>query len=532
MKMGSLTNHFRQNISVWTVNSVLIATLLLGAFLRFHNSYEYLRFGPDEARDIKILASMWRDVRDFDISYLPTKGPSAAMFFKSTSNQAYHGAFYYYFMLPIAVISGFHPYGLALFVIFLNITAVFLMFLCAKELLGPPISLVAAFMLSISSFAVFYSRWAWNPNLIIFFTLLAIFAFIKLVKGNLGYWPLLAFGIGALSQTHALGYFINAVVFIPLLVIFRPSMTRGRTLWLTALAFSIPLLPTILHETLNGFPLAKVIMNYWPKLLIPGDTNSFLTLGNLINSPLLILQRILNLYNTSDNQGLPFIVYIFGAVFIYFIWFMTNKIKPPNINTFAMKFNITIMILTITAVLSVDLALWKNPDYHHNHIFLFFLPFVIINIAFLIYALSRKFYLMPIALSLVALFSYYNLSSSLILSSDQIQARYYPTFKDQLDIVNRLNIHTSDLGRYILYIPDPIIASPLKWLINRYIPDHTRRIEYGNSYGDSIDTYIINDGRNAYLISGKTTEETGDMPFCRERSLLYTNRTLNLYSCP
>lgn len=220
--------------------------LLIGLFALAHLVYfsSHLFFLEDQARHLFVLRDLVYK------GHFPTAGPAA-----SVGDAVYHGAWYYYSLLPAALTGTLTPISLTIWVTVLGIASAPLFFFGLKKFYGWKAAMVALFVYITSATIIWYTRWIWNPNLIPFYLSLAVFSLGHVPEKKRWALPLFFFAMAAVSQMHMSGFFILpvAVLMVPFLLRYYPGEKK---IWLyTALAFLLPLLPTLIHEVGYGFPL-------------------------------------------------------------------------------------------------------------------------------------------------------------------------------------------------------------------------------------------------------------------------------------
>ena len=145
----------------WIIDhrSVLIISMivLFGAFLRFYDFTDLLRFNNDQVRDLKIINSMISD-HEF-----PLLGPKAG----GTTFKL--GPAFYYLMYGSALIFGNTPQGAALFIPILSTLSIILFYMLVKKYYANDLALIITLLYATSFYMIKYSRFAWNPNVIPFF---------------------------------------------------------------------------------------------------------------------------------------------------------------------------------------------------------------------------------------------------------------------------------------------------------------------------------------------------------------------------
>lgn len=245
------------------VGSIFLLILFLGTFIRLYNSNKYFFFDDDQAADMLLLKGIHETLRKGEFSNLSLKGEPVTnrlfRFDKSKPSPVYHGVFYYYFLLPVAIISSFHPYGLTLFFIFAGLASIYLIYLMGKLLFNERVGVLSAFLMAISYWMTSFSRSIWTPSLIPFFALLAYVSFLKILKGATNFWPLFAFSVAAASQMHNSGYVFLLSMLLSL-IIFKPKFSTATEKILTFFAFLIPVFPTLVYEIKTRFFLFRLII--------------------------------------------------------------------------------------------------------------------------------------------------------------------------------------------------------------------------------------------------------------------------------
>jgi len=183
---------------------ILIALILiLAAFLRFWRLPEYLTFLGDEGRDALVLKRM---IVDHKFRLI---GPVTSI------GNMYLGPLYYYLVLPAAFIFRLSPIGPAAFVALLGVITTFLIFWWGKEWVGEKAALVAAFLYALSPVVIIYSQSSWNPNVMPFFALIAMFGLWRVWRQKQFWWlPIIGLALSFALQSHWLGLLLLPTVFI------------------------------------------------------------------------------------------------------------------------------------------------------------------------------------------------------------------------------------------------------------------------------------------------------------------------------
>ncbi len=241
---------------------ILISILLLGAWIRLYKSTEFFPFWSEQVDDLLAIRMIWQTVQSGQFDQLSLKGQVGtyrwSLVGPNESNPIYHGVIYYYILLPAAVISHFDPYGVVIFLIILGISEVYLLYLVGRMLFADQtIGIIAALLGASSFWLAAYSRWIWTPSMVPFFSLVSVLAFLKILKGNLRWWYILALSLGIGAQVHNSRY-VSLIFYSTLFLWYRPPMLAKKyEKALTIALFILPFVPTILTEATNEFSMIR-----------------------------------------------------------------------------------------------------------------------------------------------------------------------------------------------------------------------------------------------------------------------------------
>jgi 4-amino-4-deoxy-L-arabinose transferase-like glycosyltransferase len=188
--------NFLKKIRKKRIGIILGLILLIGIFLRVYNFSDWLVFNPDQARDALLISESLAKTE------LPLLGPEAG------NTRFGLGPIFYWLEYFSAKIFGESPQSLAYPDVFLSILTIPLFFFFSKKYFSPKLSLALTAILSVSFFAVRYSRFAMNTNAIPFWTILflwGIWGMLDEKNKNKWLYPVLAgAALGVGIQLHAL----------------------------------------------------------------------------------------------------------------------------------------------------------------------------------------------------------------------------------------------------------------------------------------------------------------------------------------
>ncbi len=145
-----------------------IAIFFIGIFLRTYHFTDWLHFELDQARDVFIISDAIDGTRD-----LPLLGPQAR------GRELQLGPIFYYFQFFSAKIFGATPVTVVFPDLLFSILTIPLSYFFARKFFSKKISFLLFTVTSFSYFLIVYGRFAWNPNSMPFWSMLAAYALLK-----------------------------------------------------------------------------------------------------------------------------------------------------------------------------------------------------------------------------------------------------------------------------------------------------------------------------------------------------------------
>ena len=238
-------------------NLLILLIIIIAASLRLYRIDSYLNFLGDEGRDVMVV----RNILHGDLTFL---GP------RSSAGDFYLGPIYYYFMTPFLFLSNYHPVGPAIMVALFSIATVYLIFRVGSEFFNKNAGLIAALLYSISPLVIIHSRSSWNPNVMPFFSIAALYsANIGIERKNFYLLGLSGVLLGISMQLHYLTIFLGGVLFFYILLIEILSKEKSNKLfelfkqYITVFTgFILGFSPFLLFELKHGFPNTRTILNF------------------------------------------------------------------------------------------------------------------------------------------------------------------------------------------------------------------------------------------------------------------------------
>lgn len=251
---------------------LFIFIFLCGIFLRTFHFSEWLHFELDQARDSFVISDSIENYHN-----LPLLGPQAR------GRELQLGPIFYYFQFISAKIFGTSPVAEALPDLFFSILTIPLIYLFSQQFYSKRISFYLFAITSFSYFVIVYSRFAWNPNSMAFWSILSAHALMKAShhfskkeetivfieknsdKKNLlinygkwlknkfttkeiSWWYVLAvFSLAVLIQLHFIAFLCFPIVFLSYSLFSEIKFSR-MTIFLSTCVFLIMFSPVILSE--------------------------------------------------------------------------------------------------------------------------------------------------------------------------------------------------------------------------------------------------------------------------------------------
>ncbi len=203
---------------------VLGLVILVAFFVRVWRFDDLLTFKMDQVRDVKLVEEAYLagegGLNLEGVGMLPLLGPRAAKTYLRL------GPAVYYFDYLSLLIFGDHPWAMAVPDFIFSILTIPLFYYFLRQAFNQRISLMTTIVFASSFFLVQYSRFAWNPNSIPFWSLLYFLGLYKIIRNfwlgiaGSGKWLLVAVvGYGVVSQLHFIALLAYPLIGLFFLVI-------------------------------------------------------------------------------------------------------------------------------------------------------------------------------------------------------------------------------------------------------------------------------------------------------------------------
>lgn len=372
--MKKILNFLKNNQSI----IFLILIFFLGFFLRVFRLPDFISYHQDQVRDLFYVQN------HFQHGQIILLGPKASV------GNFFLPPFWYYIM-SFAYVFSASPLAPAFLVVILNSLTVIIIYLLCNKFFDKKTAIFSSLLYAVSPFSIEYSRFAWNPNPIPFFTTISIyflFSYFYEKKSYSFYLSLIAASLA--FQLHYQGFLLVSVVF--LVSIFKKDY---KNFILGSAVFLILLSPFFISEIQNNFQNTRAIAYFLEKTTqgrsfgiknsikaFTQETPEFFARSIFFNFKglgiffafifyVLIGQFLINFFrkkidfNDKNNFLISILTILFATLFIYRQWIVPYYLLitiVPLIIFFVIKFKkyptLLILIIGLNLYFSPSLA---NP---------------------------------------------------------------------------------------------------------------------------------------------------------------------------
>ncbi len=394
----------------------IVLAIMLGAFaVRFYHFHDWLYFKMDQSRDA------------FTISSAVTNGPGNLPLLGARAGATkvkygflHLGPVFYYFQYLSGVI--FHSTSPEVFAypdLFFGVMVLPLLYVFARYYFKRYVSLLIIAMYAFAYIIIEYSRFAWNPNSLPFFTILSFLALLKLLNAKEEKWrvvwvALWSLGLTIGSQLHFVGFFcligVSGLLIIYHYVlwqknniakIFQKDILKKILLSVaTALAvFLVFYTPVIISDTIkHGANTKDFIEALSSKPVKKPFLDKFtMNLNEQLSNYTMITTSYLYPQNLTSTSYVPILFTL--AIFLGGLYCIAKKFIRGNLSQEKKDFLMVIFLwVSVFFVLCIPLSYNIRPRFF---IFTFAVPFILLGFIFEALEESRhKFY--PMAIFILA----------------------------------------------------------------------------------------------------------------------------------
>ncbi|MBI4022999.1 hypothetical protein HY375_02455 [Candidatus Berkelbacteria bacterium] len=235
-----MQRHPRSDRAFWIALLVIVG---LAAVLRLVGLNDRLHVGDDQARDLLTVKRSVETLHPFVVGPAQVANESGVVL----------GPFYYYLITPAAILANYHPLGPAVLIALLSVLAVAGIGWLGRVAFDPTTGLLAAFLLAVSSLAVEFGRFAWNPNplpLVVVGIALGFWAWSE--RRPWGFPTTILLTVVA-TQLHSTGFLLVPIVLVSSLIV-RPPRPSWPMMGWVMLGVGLLLAPLLYHEVKHDWP--------------------------------------------------------------------------------------------------------------------------------------------------------------------------------------------------------------------------------------------------------------------------------------
>lgn len=329
---------------------ILAFIILLASFLRFYKIDQYLTFLGDEGRDVLIVHRMITELHPALI------GPQTSI------GNMYLGPLYYYLMAIPLLLANFSPVGPAVMVALFGLSTIALIWWIGRQWFGRIPALIVSTLYALSPTVIIHSRSSWNPNIMPFFALIAIYGIWKVWR--FGYWRWVIFSAISLAfvlQSHYLGLLL--IPTLALFLFFSPKKPGWfKRLAIASVLFLLLMSPLLIFDLRHDWLNTKAFYKFFSDRQTTVNFKAYKSIPNLwpiwlnINASLLTANNILLAQVSS-------IVLILTSIY--------SLVK---------KYRDSKLLFTWLLIGVIGLGLYKQHIYDHYYGFLFPVPFLILGL--------------------------------------------------------------------------------------------------------------------------------------------------------
>lgn len=344
-----LPPYFQKNLTILLSVLIYLSTLILHSFY----GLSVVTFTQDQARDVALMEQFAAKNVTF-ISY----GPKASV------GSFYLAPFYYQLHYWVSLTTQHQPLAMQWVVILVESGTPVLLFLILKAYLRRSTAAAIALCYAIAPLPMIFATAAWNPNMIPFFTSLALLCFMTYVRSNLR-WPLI---LGTLSVSIAGHLHYQAALLLPFVGLFGlyTLLKDRKTFWYWlagGILSGVLLLPYFLTELQTGWPNSLSLYHYFT-----GEHSRYF---DRISKPAFVLSFIpgflerLLIGNNFPGLWIGRLVTVLGGACL--AWAAIKNKRNER----------WLLIYFVVLVLSLRLYKGDKLDYYMSSLFIF--PFVLLG---------------------------------------------------------------------------------------------------------------------------------------------------------
>lgn len=211
----------------------------------------FFAFTYDQGRDLLAVSQIVQTHK------IPLIGPTTGL------QGIFYGPWWYYFLVPLFLITSGNPTGIALAFSALGILSVFLTFFLIKKITGNGLAaLGVAAIASMSSVFLSSSSQIWSPSLVLPLMLLYIYSLVKIFEGHARIWFfLLGLSSAFIMESGAAFGIVLIISTVTAFTFFSKDFFRKNIIFFF-LGLILIFLPRIIFEFRHNFLISKSVIDW------------------------------------------------------------------------------------------------------------------------------------------------------------------------------------------------------------------------------------------------------------------------------
>lgn len=496
-------------------SAVILAAIITAAiFLRFFHFHDWLLFRGDQAREAVIISQAIENGPE----YLPLLGPRAAQVNSNGDYLRLGPAFYYLQYISAWLFDSTDPAVFAYPDLLFSLLTIPLLYLFARLIIKRFPSLMVAALYGSSFITIYFSRFAWNPNSVPFFSLLTIYALLRFSHEIKYFRKITWLAVGTASLAIA-----SQLHFLALFTLFPTSLIyffiRYRIWDIKRIRKNRPFLNKQFWVYML-IAVSVITITYSPVIiseLATGGSNSTSFIKAFSTKPQSqpLAEKLLehmrqDIFHTSllttsirPAPGFSIFPYVIGAAIILgggllLFHSMAKTQSTIKKNTLAM----VVILISIFYTVSLPIAFQIHARYYTP---VFFVPFILLGLVFqYLEAASRK-YGRHLALVFCSFLILANLHQTFLWFYDQhrSQSQGFALPKSVL-LKNPDGVSLGQMQRVAKYIADQNDSAVVYWVKGdymsplKYVLEQQKKLPVEAQYLERV--YDIDSFSNFYII--------------------------------
>ena len=241
---------YLRQLPVWILCCILYFVVVVG---RLSYSANHIVFSQDQARD-----ALYMEQLAASQNWLVAYGPKASV------GDFYLPPLYYQLHLIVSAVTGFPPLIMQWLITIVEAATPVLIFLILRRFTSQVWAFSCAALYGYFVIPFYFATFAWNPNMIPFFSTLAVLSWVELHRKGSPWWSV----VGILSVTVAVHLHYQSVVLLPFAALMMSLDVRSNfkniRYWLIGATLAlITLLPYFATELQNNWHNTRTIIHYF-----------------------------------------------------------------------------------------------------------------------------------------------------------------------------------------------------------------------------------------------------------------------------